>query len=166
LVIRAVSPDGNITAEVRDRDQVDLRFAAGAFRSYDAARLANQLDQLAALTWVRHRRECVEVVALMHGKPADPRDARAEDEVFRHGLEQLTLTGASADGIVSVRSRGLVRWQFQLHGDIPAAVPERAFTAAVRSAVDAVLADHRSQVVLLRDEVYGLGIPAWMRTGG
>jgi hypothetical protein len=78
LVINAVSPDGNITAEVRDRERVDLWFAAGALRSYEPGRLAHELDQLAALIWVRHRRECLEIVEQVHRRSADPGELRPE----------------------------------------------------------------------------------------
>jgi hypothetical protein len=155
LVINAFSPDGNLTSEICNRIKVDLRFAPGAYARYDAAVLAHQLDQLAALTWTRYRREYLEIAELVLGELRHDGFANAAEAEFWTRQEQLTVAGASPSGAVSVRSRALVCWRFQIGAGALERLPEPAFVAEVRAAVADLLADHRSQLALLRDELYG-----------
>lgn len=166
LVVSATSPDGNITAQVRHGDQVDVRFRPGTFRGYKVRPLEYQLRQLAALTWTKYRREYLDVTELALGPLFDdPETMGREDIQLWDRLEQLAVHGVSPTGVVSVRSRALTSWEFTIDDAAFARIREPFLLAELRAAVAATLADYRARVILLKDEIYGLGLPRPGHTG-
>jgi hypothetical protein len=160
IVVDASSPDGMISARASGQD-VAVRFQAGAYRRYTESGLAHQLGQLATLTWTRYRREYLETVDAYFEDPVD--DDTPEGQEFQQRLEQLVVTGGSSDRSVSVRSRGLVHWDFMIAAGTVARLPEDEFVTQLTVAVTSLLADHRARVFALRDELFDLGLPPWAR---
>jgi hypothetical protein len=83
---------------------VTLRFWHRSYRDYRAADLAHQLEQLAAIAWARYRRAYLDIVqdwADHHEEPTD----NDQDHKFRRRLEDVRVSGVSARGWVTVRSR-------------------------------------------------------------
>jgi hypothetical protein len=160
IVVNATSPDRNITAQAGHGDQVDVRFRAGAFRAYNARQLEHQLRQLAALTWTKYRRDYVEITELVLGPLIDDPDTLGREDIqFWDRLEQLAVQGDSPSGVVGVRSRALTSWEFTIDDAAFARMREHLFLAELRAAVAATLADYRARVILLKNEIYGLGLP-------
>jgi hypothetical protein len=57
----------------------------------------------------------------------------------------------------------LVSWEFEIAPGALRALWESEFLEELRGAVAAVLADYQSQVTLLTDECFDLGLPRWRR---
>jgi len=165
LKVEARSPDGWLTASARGRGVVRVGFAWDTYRGYRAAALAHQLAALATLLWARYRRRYLEIVAGWADEEEEPEPSELDRE-FRERLEGLTVTGVSAHGWVSVRSRALVSWHVEIAGEPVGSLTEQQFLAELDGAVAAVLADHRAKLTLLTDAVYDIGLPRSMRTAG
>lgn len=155
--MEARSPDGRIGAEARGKYQVAVWFAAGAYRSYTEVDLARQLEQLASVVWARYRREYTEIMAAFMNEP--PPELDTDDHLFQQRLEEMTVTGRSADRWITVSSRALVRWEFLISGGALRALDEAGFLTELNSAVTAVLRDYQSQLILLTDQIYDIGLP-------
>lgn len=155
--MEARSPDGRLGAEARGKYQVAVWFAAGAYPSYTEADLARQLGQLASVVWARYRREYTEIMAAFMNEP--PPDLDSDDHLFQRRLEETTVTGRSADRWITVSSRALVRWEFLISDGAVHALDETRFLTELNSAVTAVLRDYQSQLILLTDQIYDIGLP-------
>src|SRR4051812_730291 len=113
LIVEALSPDGDISANARGPGDVRIGFAPGAYRRYRAADLARQLEALATALWVRYRRRYLEIVSSWTDRDEEP-DATDEDRDFQRRIADLQVTGASVRGRVIVRSRALVSWYVEI----------------------------------------------------
>ncbi len=165
LDVEARSPDGGLTATARGRGDVRVGFAWDTYRSYRAAALARQLEVLATLLWARYRRRYREIVESWVDQDDEP-EPTEEDREFGRRLEELSVTGMSARGLVTIRSRALVSWQVEIAGEPVGSLTEQEFLVELDSAVAALLADHRAKLILLTDAVYDIGLPRSMRTDG
>ncbi|GAB2617944.1 hypothetical protein Aab01nite_31500 [Paractinoplanes abujensis] len=165
IVVEAYSPDSGLVASVRGRGDVTVRFWQRSYRDYRAADLARQLEGLAAVVWARYRRSYLEVVRSWADRDEEPADTE-QDHEFRRRLATVRVSGVSARGRVTVRSRALVAWEVEIAGEPVGSLTEPEFLAEVDSAVVALLADHRARVALLTDAVYDIGLPRSMRAGG
>lgn len=162
LTVRADSPDGRIVGVVQGRMQVEIRFADGAYRSYDELGLGHQLSQLAAVLWSRYRREYDEVTDLYRGGAPAPYE-QPEEGVFRERRAALVARGRSAQGWVEASSRGLVRWEVVVGSGALRKLTESEFLGELDTAVADILRDWRLKTVVLSDEVYGIGVPGALR---
>jgi hypothetical protein len=165
LAVTVSSPDGRLTAEVRHPDRIAVRFGAGAYRSYRPDALSHQLALLATLTWTRYRRGYLAVLDEYLGGLIDDGDADPQDREYWHRLTDIAAAGRSAGGEVAVRSRALVHWEFDIGEGALNSLREHEFVAELCGAVHMLVADYRARLILLTDEVYGLGLPAWRRAG-
>jgi hypothetical protein len=165
IVVRATSPDHGVHAEVRGRDEVQIRLAPGAYRSYTESALAHQLCQVGALLWTRHRRAYLETMEDYLGDLVDEGYENANQREYWQRLEQLPVTGTSARQYLTLRSRALVSWEVELAPGTIRALRETEFLDELSSAVRAALADYRARVTLLTDELLDLGVPRGRRAG-
>jgi hypothetical protein len=162
LAVEAVSLDGKIRASVRGRCRVTVGFAPWSYGSYAEPDLGHQLAHLASLLWTRYRRDYTEIVDAFLEEPVHVEDD--DDRRFAERLARLRVSGRSTKGRISVDSRALVRWEVAVAAGTVRALGEDEFLAELASAVDDVLADYRAQLVLLTDEIYGIGLPSWRRS--
>jgi hypothetical protein len=165
VTVMASSPDGMIKAEARYGDRVDVSFVPGAYRRYHASALSHQLSRLAPVLWVRYRRAYLESLDAYLGGLHDDGDERPEDRTFWVRMEQVVARGVSQGRALTVHSRAMTGWDFDIADGALDTLSEAEFVAELRGAVLDLLIDYRAQVVLLTDEVYGLGLPKWWRTG-
>jgi hypothetical protein len=165
IVVRATSPDHGIHAEVRGRDEVTIRLASGAYRSYNESALARQLCQVGTLLWIRHRRAYLETVEDYLGGLVDDGYENANQREFWRRLEQLPVIGTSARRCLTLRSRALVSWEVEIAPGTIRALRETEFLEELSSSVRAALADYRARVTLLTDELLDLGVPRGRRAG-
>jgi hypothetical protein len=159
LAVEAWSPDGRIAATARGRYQVQLRFVGGAYRGYADAELGHQLAQLATVLWTRYRREYTEIVAAFHDDDDPVIEDEPRDLVFRERLEQLVVSGTSAQRWIRLRSRALVRWEVTAAEATVRTLTEEQFLGEVDSAVTDILGDYQAQLITLTDEIYDIGVP-------
>jgi hypothetical protein len=162
LTVTASSPDGQISAEVSWEGQVlSLTFRPGAYRRYTESILSHQLTQLATLLWTRQRRYYREMVDAAFDNPIhdDAVDLGPGRREYRQRLGQIVAEGASADRSIRVRTEGMRRWEFTIAEQTLRRLLEREFVGQLSGAVANLLASHQVQVILLKDEIYGLGLP-------
>jgi hypothetical protein len=164
LSVEARSPDGGLSATARGHGDVRVSFAHDAYRGYSPPTLARQLEALATLLWARYRRRYLEIVHTWTEGDPHEHEPDAADREFQRRLERMDVSGRSALGRVTVRSRALVSWQVDIRPG--PALTEREFLAELDSAVAAVLADHRARLILLTDAIHDIGLPRAMRTAG
>jgi hypothetical protein len=165
LAVEVQSPDGELTAMARGRDDIRVAFAAGAYRGYQAGVLARQIEALATLLWARYRSRYLEIVVAWADRDDEPA-LTAEDHEFERRLAGLSLMGSSPRGWLTLRSRALVSWQVEINGDPVGSLSEREFLAELDGAVRDLLADHRAKLIRLTDTVYDIGLPRAMRAAG
>jgi hypothetical protein len=162
LSIRAESPDGRIAGHVEGRMRVQVRFVGDAYGRYAEGELGHQLGQLAAVLWSRYRRGYDEVTATYRdGSPA-PYET-PEDIGFRDRRANLIVHGRSPHGWIKVTSRALVRWEVDVAGGAVRALSETDFLAELDGVVTDVLRRWQQEVIVLSDEIYGIGVPAALR---
>jgi hypothetical protein len=163
LAVEAWSPDGRMAATAEGRYQVRLRFVSGAYRKYDEVELGHQLAQLATVLWTRYRREYTEIVAAFHDDDDPATDEEPRDRIFRERLEQLDVSGTSAQGSIALRSRALVRWEVVVTEGTLRRLTEEQFLGELDSAIADILGDYQAQLITLTDELYDIGVPASFR---
>jgi hypothetical protein len=162
LSVQADSPDRLISGMVGGRMQVEVSLCDGAYRRYTDADLGHQLGQLAAVLWSRYRREYDEVTDAYREDGPAPYE-QPEDSDFRERRASLVARGRSRDGRIEASSRGLVRWDVSVTPGTVRALTEAEFLAEVGTAVADILRDWQLKVIVLADEIYGIGVPAYLR---
>jgi len=162
LSVRADSPDGHISGHVGGPLQVEIRFQDGAYHSYSESDLGRQLGQLAAVLWSRYRRGYDEITAAYRdGEPAPYEEP--EDVAFRERRAALAVRGRSPEGWIEARSRGLVRWEVTVAAGAVRALTEAEFLAELDGIVADILRDWQHEVIVLTEEIYGIGVPDSLR---
>jgi hypothetical protein len=163
VTVQAESPDGQIVGRVGGQMQVEIHFREGAYARFSERDLGHQLGQLAAVLWSRYRREYDEVTALYRdGEPAPYEEP--EDVAFRERRAALKVRGRSSLGWIEASSRALVRWDVTVAEGTVRALTESEFLGQVDSAVADILRDWQHQVIVLTEQIYGIGVPIALRT--
>jgi hypothetical protein len=154
--VRASSPDGSITGELRDRTQVYLSFAPGSYRDYDEASLEEQLAGLARLLWASRMKEYYAAASEAFGEkvtkeppPVSPRDA-----AFYEARDELVAEGRSADGRIHIAVRGMRTWTIRIKDGTLRALDQEAFSARVREAAGMLIDDQLTKVRALKLKFY------------
>lgn len=155
--VRASTPDGGITAELRDRDQLTFIFREGLYDLCDDGDLERRLALLANLLWVARTREYWRVFGEVTGdystggdKPVSARDAD-----WRTERDELVATGSSADGRIKVRAVGMRRWEVNIRPGTVRALDERQFALAASQAAGELIRDQLAKVAALSHKYYG-----------
>lgn len=160
--VQAESPNGQIVGRVGGQMQVEIRFRENAYRRFSEHELGHQLGQLASVLWSRYRREYDEVTAFYRdGEPAPYEES--EDVAFRERRAALTVRGRSSRGWIEASSRALVRWEVTVDAGAVRTLTESEFFAELDSAVTDILRDWRHKVIVLTEEIYGIGVPSALR---
>jgi hypothetical protein len=155
MVIDASSPDGVISAELYDRDQVKLRFAPGRFAWLDERDLEHKLEALGRVVWSRRQREYYAILSDINetridGEPAPVNDGQWE---FVQRREQIVASGQSADGRISLSVKGMQHWTVRVQDGTVRELSEDAFAQGVRDAVKQLLDDQARQITELKVEL-------------
>lgn len=154
ISVEAVSPDGRITAGVHGRLRLTLEFRGRAYGSYPDHELGHQLGRVADLAWVRYHREYAEVEAAFtdgYQPDRDPVDRRFEQQAA-----ELTVTGSSPSGWVTIASRALASWTVEVRAGAQRELAEDRFVAEVLAAAAATLGAYRAARSRLLHEYYDL----------
>ncbi|MFI1989082.1 hypothetical protein [Actinoplanes sp. NPDC020271] len=165
LSVRAESPDGQIVGSVESPPQANISFRDRAYRQYSDGDLGHQLGQLAAVLFVRYRREYDEILSAYRDLPAEAGDVRYEslqEATFRERQAALVVRGRSARGRLEVSTRALLRWDVTVTEGTVSSLSESEFLAEANSLVAEVLRDWRNQTALLTNEIYDIGVPKWL----
>jgi hypothetical protein len=162
MTVTATSPDGQISAEVSWEGRVlSLKFRPGAYHRYTEVTVAHQLAQTATLLWTRQRRYYREIIDATFENPIhdDAPDIDPRQRTYLDRLGKIIAEGASRDNSVRIRTEGMTRWEFTVAEGALRKLPEPEFVTQTSDAVAALLTHHRSQMLLLRDDVYGVVFP-------
>lgn len=142
LTIKVNSPDGGLTAVLRERSRLSLSFQPGRFGDYTESTLEPQLARLAAFTWVGWQRGYA--AALAEAGPQAAAGSSASDEAARRSLRErfdVVATGSAVGGAVRATTRGLREWKFELEPGCLHSLGEKGSAEAVEAAVcEAVIA--------------------------
>jgi hypothetical protein len=167
LTVAATSPDGQIRAVWGDQGRnVDIEFRPGSYRRYSEAALARELSRLAmrvTAAYVRAQTKLIDeaIPDVLHD---DAIEYGPEDREYRRRLRAIKTGAKSPDGRIVMVSHSLVRWAVRITDGTIRTVPEETFTSNLISVVREVLARHRSEVLKLKDERFGLSDAARRRT--
>ncbi len=155
--VRVSSPDGEISAELRNRSQMTLSFAPGWYDRCTEGDLERKLGALASLLWVARMREYWEVRSKDAGeritgepKPISPRAVRYCAE-----REALVARGRSADGRVSVSVEGMRNWTVKVTPGTVRAIDEYEFAASAGQAAAELIRDQYQKIAALKLTIYG-----------
>jgi hypothetical protein len=155
--VRASTPDGGITAELRDRDQLSLTFREGLYPLLDDAELGRRLAVLANLLWVARTREYWRIYGDVTGDYSTGEDppADARDLAWRDERDELVATGSSAGGHITVRVIGMRRWRVTVGAGTVRALDELQFTRAAGEAAGGLIREQFAGLAALSHRHYG-----------
>ncbi|GIG67199.1 hypothetical protein [Phytomonospora endophytica] len=165
VAITATSPDANIRARLRGRRLSSLELRPGAYDRYTEADLAHQLARTATLLFVARDKAAARLIeAEGLSRRRDPVDARGEAE--RRYLQRvltLPVVGTGPDERVRFRAEGMARWSCRIERGTLRRLGEAEFVAETAGAAADLLRRARHETMLLRDECFGLAVPAYTR---
>lgn len=164
MTVQAESPDGNIWSRVHDYTRLDVGFRPFAYERYDEPSLSYQLSRLGLLTWVAWSRERTEIYRRTVNLTADEaeRATWTEDPArlrYEAELNAIKAVGVSTHGAVRVRTVGMMQWQVDVEPDTLRRLVEPTFVGEIHSAFEALMADRRRQIIMLKSEYFDLGLP-------
>jgi hypothetical protein len=165
ISVSAVSPDGRIHAGLHGRLQMTLEFRQRSYGGYDDDALGHQLGRLATLVWVRYHRDYTEIEAAYLGGYEPDRDP--SDRRFEQDADELTVTGGSPDGWISITSRALASWAVTVRSGAQRRLSQQQFIGEALAAATTTVSAYRLARNRLLDQYYDLsaGLPAWRRAG-
>lgn len=154
MTVTAQSPDGNITAVLSHRDQVEFAFIEEMFDGYDAAGLSGQLSALLRLLEVGRLRGWRMVRAESGIKPVDRSVAHWDPRRRRYqaAVAEIEAVGMSDSEAVTVSALGFRGFDVTIDpaGFHDLAEPE--FVCELSDAVADFVADYREQIRELKAE--------------
>ncbi|BCY13242.1 hypothetical protein [Actinoplanes sp. L3-i22] len=112
---------------------------------------------------VRYHREYAEVeAAFLDGYEPDRNPV---DRSFEREAAELTVTGSSPDGWISITSRALASWTVVVGPGAQRELFQDRFVTEALTAADGTINAYRSGRARLLDQYYdlGAGLPAWRR---
>jgi hypothetical protein len=153
LVLTIQSADGQISATLSNRDQVELSFTPGAYRRYDEPTLAYQLTRLAAAMRVESRRRCRAALRDATGPPfREETVGHASMSYPEHrAMAALEVEAWSGSGCVGFWTRGMTHWNATIAPGTLRVLTQHEFAAEVMEAVRTLLTDYRRQALRLTD---------------
>lgn len=158
LVLTVKSPDGAVTATLSDRDRLAVEFRPGAYDFYaeEPPLLERQIAGFAQLVWTGRRRASLAALSTVLGREITGREQpdSIRRRAFVEARDSLDLVGHSAQGHITLRTKGWLRWRVDIADRTLDRLTEESFSDELASAVRALLADYTARSSLLRDEVY------------
>jgi hypothetical protein len=157
LDLTASTPDGRVTGRLRGYCDVSLAFAPGAYDSLSTVELQGRTRTVLRLLMAAREEARRRALAEATNEPARPpqRPSHALAEEYAARVARLSAVGRSPDGLVEVGASGMSDFVVLVAPGARAHLDEQAYAARVTSAVHALVAEHRSLVQELKEEVYG-----------
>jgi hypothetical protein len=155
--VRAVSPDGTISAELYDRDQLSMTFRPGFYDQCSDQDLERRLGALASLLWVARTREYNAIYSELTGDHSTGESPAVSDtdRAWRAERDNVEAYGSSSDGRVRVRAIGLRDWQVSVQPGTARRLDEAQFAAAAAEAAGELVRDQSARMVELSHKYYG-----------
>ncbi|MEV6636525.1 hypothetical protein AB0M54_37870 [Actinoplanes sp. NPDC051470] len=155
--VRATAPDGSLTAELYDRDQLTLTFHNDYYRQCDDDDLGRRLAAVASLLWVARTREYERIYSDVTGdySTGEGPPATERERDWRAERDAIEAHGASEDGRVRVRAVGLRNWTVTIRPGTTRTLDEQQFIAAAGQAAGALIRDQFTRLAALSNKYYG-----------
>jgi DNA-binding protein YbaB len=156
MTLEVSGPGGQVTAELRNRAEVDLRFAPDAYRQYDERTLEQHLETLAKLLWAARTKAYYAALSLAFGTSitGEARPLTRRDQDFDAERDELVAEGRSADGLVSISVRGMRSWTVEIEPGTLRRLDEHEFADRVRAAAAVLIKDQYARVADLKRRIY------------
>lgn len=152
LVVTVSSPDGQITAVLRNRRELDVSFVDGGYRKYTERSLEHQLSRLLVSLWNEHRRGCDAALAEALGHPVEkPRESWDTNERrFKAERVETVAEGMSRQKCIFMRTTALMSWDVVVRDGTLIKLDEAEFTADLLSAYRVLYPNYHAKLAELR----------------
>lgn len=161
LSVTVQSPDGNISATVKGPRHIQIGISQSGYNAYvpyNIGEFEHQLSQLATLTWTRYQRGVRDICG--DTTPDVRYDECAEGVIAYNGQRAQIEAGAeSADGVVSIRTRGMVQWSVSLDHALMRQIAPQQFLTGLSNALKTTVSRYLTAQYQLRDKLFGDGLP-------
>lgn len=164
MTVQTESPDGKIWARVHDYTQLTVGFYPFTYEQYDEPGLSYQLSRLGILTWVAWSRERTDIYRRTVDLTTEEAERApwTEDPARRQydaELNAIEAEGVSAHGALRIRTLGMMQWQVDIEPHTLRRFDQHTFAGEIRSAFEALMADRRRRLIILKSDYFDLGIP-------
>jgi hypothetical protein len=155
--VRVTAPGGEISAELRGRNQVQITFAAGRYQWLTEQYVEQQLAALGRLLWAARMKAYHAAVsdALQMPVDRDEPPVSQQDVDFYAARDNLVARGGCADSSVHIEVRGMRDWTVAIAPGSLRRFREDEFTVRVQEAATALIRDQFAQIRSLKDQIYG-----------
>lgn len=156
--LRVSTPDGDITADLWERDRLSLAFRKGVYgHLYDEVGLGRRLAVLAQLLWVARTREYWRIYRDVTGddEVGEDQPAGERDHAWRTERDELVVTGSSLHGHVTVRAVGMRQWEVGIRRGTVQDLDEQQFSTAVGEAAGELIRHQFAEIAALSGKHYG-----------
>jgi hypothetical protein len=165
MLATGTSPDGNVRATITGGRILRVEFRLNSFEWYNEGSLERQLAGLAANTWVAWTRERREISRKASGLTrAEADEARKMSKYqnllgYEEALKTIECDGISSGQTVCIRTTGMTQWHVSIADGALRRLDVHQFTMELQSAVQSLLRDRDSKIILLKAEHFDIGIP-------
>jgi hypothetical protein len=150
--LRVRAPGVEIYGELSDRERFAISFGEDTYQWLAQSRLEQALAVIARLLsagWGQQYHQAMRD----SGLEVLPPELRNQD--YEQARSELTATGVSADGLVSISAVNLQGFRVRIPRGTIRAVPEEKFVASANEAAGAFLADHMAKIRELKRQHFG-----------
>lgn len=163
MTIKAFSPDSKIGGKCgKDRNLTVLEFHPGSYSDYTESELEHQLAELLKRLAEGYERAWTQILLEAGRAPiSDP--AQVDQEAWKKYLTELrkvTVVGASPEKNIRFKTRGRTDYKCRLADGVLSRLPENEFSAQAVAASADLMRRFQYEIMMLKDECWGLGIPA------
>ena len=154
--VSAASPSEKVFLTLTGTRAIQVRFAPGYYQRASTSDMEAQLSRAARLLFVERTRAMYAGLSAEAGERVEPgrdrlhRDART----YRERLDELTASGSSAGGEVTLISVGLGAFTVTIAPGTLDRLSEEQFIAAGQATTLAYIADFDAKLALLKYDVY------------
>lgn len=155
--VQASVAGGAITAELHDRDRVEISFAPGYYERATEATLERHLASLARLVWADYARQYYAAVSTAFGQSVtkDPPPIGRQDREYTALRQDLIAEGRSGDGRITVMVRGMEVWDVRIAVGTLQELAEAEFVQQLSEAAGALIHHQFAGIRELKNRVYG-----------
>ena len=162
MTVKVISPDGQIGGKCKkDRNLTSLEFRPGSYTGYTEQRLEQQLAEVLKRLAKGYEQAWEQILAEAGRRPIkDP--AQVDQEVWKKYLTELpniTAAGAGPNKNIRFKTRGMAEYKCKLAPGVVSRLSEYEFAAQAMQASADLMRKFNLEMMLLKDECWGLGVP-------
>jgi hypothetical protein len=150
--LRVQAPGVEIYGELSDRERIAISFGEDTYSRLAESRVERALAAIARLLSARWGKRYHQAMR-DSGLAVLPPELRNKD--YERARAELTATGVSADGLVSISAVNLRDFRVRIPDGTIRAVPEAKFVASANEAAVGFVADHLAKIRELKRQHLG-----------